>query len=183
MDGEIRITVEAERDETSDRESSIAQAQENNNIECPTWPGIEKGSMVVVCIPGHKNDHMVTSVGKLLLRPMHSGIYVGENQIVHLEAPPTDDIRTGVVIQESVEEFLERGYDPKTAIFNPYDGGEDIPYPTEVILKNAKYMASRGYVINYDFLSHNCEHVACELRYGKRVSIQVRHGTIQTVAL
>lgn len=103
----------------------------------------------------------------------HWGVYVGNDEVVHL-LPPGEDL---VSLMDSSEAVVRRQKIWEVSPSNDFHVNNLLddsctPLPRDVIVANACKMV--GQRLLYSLTGSNCEHFATTLRYGKAESRQVR---------
>ncbi|XP_069121052.1 phospholipase A and acyltransferase 5-like [Argopecten irradians] len=110
----------------------------------------------------------------------HFGVYVGNEDVVHLTGVENgwfsgvQFIGKGMVKRENFWDVAKGGKAKK----NNNQDGISKPRPSSLIVSEARALV--GTVENMHFLTNNCEHFASKLRYGKKSSKQ---GTLGAVAI
>ncbi|XP_030251454.1 phospholipase A and acyltransferase 4-like [Sparus aurata] len=110
----------------------------------------------------------------------HWAVYVGDGYVVHLTAPPGDEV-PGIISDTLMsvptekamvrKEKLEEAVGDSTWMINNSLDKKYKPCSASIIVKEA--LMEVGKMMEYSIYSSNCEHFVNELRYGKAVSWQV----------
>ncbi|XP_073342410.1 phospholipase A and acyltransferase 4-like [Pagrus major] len=113
----------------------------------------------------------------------HWAVYVGDDWVVHLTAPPgaevpgiVSDILMSVPTEKSMvrKQKLQEVVGNDTWRINNTLDKKYKPHSARIIVEEV--LRQVGEMMPYSFISKNCEHFVNKMRYGKAESLQVREA-------
>ncbi|XP_056354526.1 phospholipase A and acyltransferase 3-like isoform X2 [Oenanthe melanoleuca] len=114
----------------------------------------------------------------------HWALYMGDGYVIHVTDEgiviSTDGITSTFSGKATVKKELltEVAGNAKWRVNNKYDR-RHVPFSVEEIIQRAESCVGRE--VEFSVLNNNCEHFVTELRYGVRLSDQVRNVVFRTV--